>query len=71
MVYTTAAYKYQIRVKPWVTAQARVDIGGLALKHLDHVIRIQTDSISFDKDIEINDENYALFFINIIIFNLI
>lgn len=60
MVNTQMAYKYQIRLKPWITAQARNDIGRLALKHINNVIRIQTDSISFDKDIELKDENYAV-----------
>lgn len=60
MVNTSAAYKYQIRLKPWITAQARNDIAMKALANLEHVVRIQTDSISLDADINIDDENYAL-----------
>ena len=32
----------------------------MAIKNIEHVIRIQTDSISFDKAIDINDDGYAL-----------
>jgi len=60
LVNTTCAYKYNLRLKPWVTAKARYDMGTLALKYLGNIVRIQTDSISFDKPIEINDENYAI-----------
>lgn len=60
MVNSNAAYGYHIRLKPWITARARVDIGRLALKHLEHVVRIQTDSISFDTNIKIDDENYPV-----------
>jgi len=60
LVKTQHAYKYNLRLKPWVTAQARNDLAELARKHLKHIIRIQTDSISFDKAIDINDTNYAI-----------
>jgi hypothetical protein len=59
IVNTYKAYHFNLRVKPWVTAQARNDLGSLARKHLKHIVRIQTDSISFDKEIDINDTNYA------------
>jgi hypothetical protein len=60
LVDTHKAYKYNLRLKPWVTAQARNDLGSLARKHLKEIIRIQTDSISFDKALDINDDGYAL-----------
>jgi hypothetical protein len=60
MVDTTNSYRSHIRLKPWITAQARVDIARHALKHLNSVVRICCDSISFNKNIEINDENYIL-----------
>lgn len=60
LLNTDAAYKYQLRLKPWVTAQARDDIGRLALKHLANVVRIQTDSITFNIPIELDDPKYAL-----------
>jgi len=60
LVNTTKAYKYQLRLKPWVTAQARDDMGRLIMKHIDNVVRVQTDSLSFNKKIELNDPNYAL-----------
>jgi hypothetical protein len=60
LINTRKACKFQLRLKPWITAQARDDMGRLALKYLDNVVRIQTDSISFDKYIDINDNAYAL-----------
>ena len=60
LVKTDNAYCYNMRLKPWITAQARYDMGTLAIKYLQNVCRIQTDSISFDKPIEFNDPNYAL-----------
>ena len=61
LVNTKSAYKYKLRLKPFVTAQARYDLVILAIKHLKNIVRIQTDSISFDNvTIEINDTNYAV-----------
>lgn len=60
LVNTDKAYKYQLRLKPWITAQARDDLARLIIKHMDSVVRVQTDSLSFNKKIDINDTNYAL-----------
>ena len=60
VVDTNKAYKYNLRIKPWITSQARNDLAKMAIKNIEHVIRIQTDSISFDKVIDINDDGYAL-----------
>jgi len=60
IVNTHQPYHFNLRLKPFVTAQARNDLAKLARKHLKHVVRMQTDSISFDKPIDINDDNYAL-----------
>jgi len=60
VIDTNKAYKFNLRIKPWITSQARNDLAILAVKNIKHVIRIQTDSISFDKAIDINDDGYAL-----------
>jgi hypothetical protein len=60
VVNTNKAYHFNLRLKPFETAQARNDLATLARKHLKHIIRIQTDSISFNKPLDINDTNYAL-----------
>jgi hypothetical protein len=54
-------YKYKLRIKSFVTAQARIDIANFSILHgLQNVIRIQTDSVSFSKDINNDDENYSI-----------
>ena len=61
MVDTDKPYKYKLRLKPWVTAQARNDIATFGMKHgLDHIVRIQTDSITFDTEIINDDPGYSL-----------
>ena len=41
-----------MRIKSFVTAQARIDIANFSMLHgLQNVIRIQTDSVSFSKEI--------------------
>jgi hypothetical protein len=42
-------YKKNIRIKPFLTSFARVNISKVALTNINHVIRIQTDGIVFDK----------------------
>ena len=42
-------YKHQIRIKPFLLSEARVKIAMVALREPEHVIRIQTDGIVFDK----------------------
>ncbi len=54
-------YKYKLRLKSFVTAQARNDIANFSMLHgLKNVLRVQTDSVSFSKDINNYDENYSL-----------
>ena len=54
-------YKYKLRLKSFVTAQARNDIATFSIKHgLKNVLRVQTDSVSFSKEINNDDENYSL-----------
>ena len=51
-------YKYQFRLKPFATSFARVVIAKQALRHIDKVIRIQIDSISYvdlDEDLTTKD----------------
>jgi hypothetical protein len=47
-------YKKQIRIKPFLVAEARVRCAQIALSDPDHVIRIQTDGIIFDRPINSN-----------------
>jgi hypothetical protein len=60
LINQDSAYAFNLRLKPWVTAKSRDDMGKLALDYLDNVVRCQTDSISFDKYIDINDTAYVL-----------
>jgi hypothetical protein len=50
-------YKYNIRVKPFLSSYARIQVAEVAMKNVDSVIRIQTDSIVYDKPIEHNLPN--------------
>lgn len=60
LVNSNNAYMYHLRLKPFVTAKARDDLARLIMPHLDKVVRLQTDSVSFSTKIDINDENYAI-----------
>jgi hypothetical protein len=54
-------YKYKLRLKSFVTAQARNDIANFSIQHgLKNVIRIQIDSVSFSKEINNDDINYSI-----------
>ena len=48
-------YKHQLRLKPFLTSFARKIMMLLALKNIDNVIRVMTDSITYDADLEINE----------------
>ncbi len=53
--------KYKLRFKSFITAQARNDIATFSIQHgLKNVIRIATDCVSFNKDINNDDENYSI-----------
>ena len=61
LVNLSNPYKYKLRIKSFATAQARIDIANFNLKYgLKNVIRIQTDSVSFSKEINNDDENYSI-----------
>ena len=50
-----------MRLKSFITSQARNDIATFAKHHgLENVIRIATDCVSFSKDINNDDENYGV-----------
>ena len=51
-------YKYNIRLKPFITARGRIKTGLVALQHMDcGILRIHTDGICFNKSPEIKDKN--------------
>ncbi len=52
---TKKPYKHNIRLKPIITAISRIMTANISLKHIDEVVRVHTDSITFTtehKDIE-------------------
>jgi hypothetical protein len=54
---TKKPYKYNIRLKPWITGCARNLTASVVLQDIDSVIRIHTDGIVFNKEMEFDDEN--------------
>ena len=50
-------YKYNIRLKPYVTAYGRNQIGLIAMEKIDSVIRIQTDSCVFDCEMKFDNDD--------------
>lgn len=57
---TSDPYHYNIRLKTWITAKARDIMCEIALKNLDKVVRVQTDSITFNAEIENDDKMFVL-----------
>ena len=53
-------YEYQFRLKSFFTDFGRVKIALIALQNIDHVVRIQTDSITFDQPIVLIINNFAI-----------
>jgi hypothetical protein len=51
-------YKYQLRMKAFLTDYGRIKIAKLALENINNVIRIQTDSITYDKNLKLNIANF-------------
>jgi len=51
-------YKYNIRVKPFMTSLARNTVAKIAKKSIKHVIRINTDNVTFDKEMNFDDIEY-------------
>jgi hypothetical protein len=56
----TNIYEYQFRLKAFLTDFGRVKIAKIALQNIDNVVRIQTDSITFDKPIVLTINNFAI-----------
>lgn len=54
---TNRPYKYNIRLKPWITALARNMTGNIVLENPGRVIRVHTDGIVFSKEMEFDNEN--------------
>ena len=52
---TKPIYKFQFRLKSFLTSYARTQMALIALKNINNVIRIQTDSITYNIPIEINE----------------
>ena len=42
-------YKYNIRIKSFLTSYARINCSKLALENINNVVRIQTDSVVFSE----------------------
>jgi hypothetical protein len=47
-------YRYNFRLKSFLTAYGRVKIAEVAQTNLDNCIRIQTDGIVFNKNVKLN-----------------
>jgi hypothetical protein len=45
-------YKHNIRLKSWINSFCRCEIAKTILKNIDNVVRVQTDSITYNKDIK-------------------
>ena len=66
IVDLSCPYKYKLRIKSFVTAQARIDIANFSMLHgLQNVIRIQTDSVSFSKEINNAKSTGLIHFYNV------
>jgi hypothetical protein len=60
IVNVNKPYMFNIRLKSWITAKARDIMCEIALKHLDKIVRIQTDSISFTEEIKSDDPLFVI-----------
>ena len=47
-------------MRAFLTDFGRVKIAKIALQNIDNVVRIQTDSITFDKPIKLSINNFAI-----------
>eukprot|EP01039_Chlorochromonas_danica_P011493 gene11493-12865_t len=59
LLNTKSPYKHNIRLKPWITAAARNLTASIVLQDPEHVVRVQTDSVSFTREQSFNDENFV------------
>jgi hypothetical protein len=53
-------YEFQFRLKAFLTDFGRVKIAKIALGNIDNVVRIQTDSITFDTPIKLTINNFEI-----------
>lgn len=58
LIHTQQPYKYNIRLKPFITAYGRIKTAKTALMQIDDVLRIHTDGIIFSKPFEHNIQNF-------------
>jgi hypothetical protein len=56
---TAKPYKYNIRLKPFITSFGRNKTGRISLKMIDNVIRIHTDGIAFNRDYTTKTEHFT------------
>ena len=54
---TKRPYKHNIRLKPWITALARNMTANIVLQDIKNVVRVQTDSVVFKKEMKFDDPN--------------
>ena len=57
LLNTKEPYKLPIRLKPFLTSYGRNKTARVALRMIDHVIRIHTDGLCFDKPYTVKSEN--------------
>jgi len=55
---TKPIYTYQLRLKSFLTSYARTQMALIGLKHIDHIVRIQTDSITYDIPLDIKEYKF-------------
>ena len=53
-------YEHQFRLKAFLTDFGRVKIAKIALQYINNVVRIQTDSITFDEPIVLNINGFVI-----------
>ena len=53
-------YEHQFRLKAFLTDFGRVKIAKIALQNINNVVRIQTDSITFNEPIVLNINNFVI-----------
>lgn len=56
---TSRPYTSNIRLKPWISALARNLTGDMVLQDIKRVVRVQTDSVSYTREQEFEDEGFV------------
>ena len=54
---TTDPFKYALRIMPFLLAHARNKVGDVVLKDIDHVVRVYSDNVTFNRNIEVGIPN--------------